>query len=137
MGERESGGIGEVAPPHPTLVPAGAERTLWLMDADAAELTEVDLHWLRQAIELSRRCPPSPTAFSVGALIPALPYLLGASGLLLALVLSAVALFVSGAVVSRFTERSPLYSGGRQLLLGGIAAAVTYAVGNLVGAGVG
>jgi pyrimidine deaminase RibD-like protein len=39
------------------------------MAADPAELTEADLHWLRQAIELSRRCPPSPTAFSVGALI--------------------------------------------------------------------
>lgn len=31
--------------------------------------TEADLHWLRQAIELSCRCPPSATAFSVGALI--------------------------------------------------------------------
>lgn len=30
---------------------------------------EPDLHWLRQAIELSRKCPPSATAFSVGALI--------------------------------------------------------------------
>ncbi|SHM92502.1 dCMP deaminase [Cryptosporangium aurantiacum] len=37
--------------------------------ADPGELTEADLHWLRQAIELSRRCPPSSTAFSVGALI--------------------------------------------------------------------
>jgi diaminohydroxyphosphoribosylaminopyrimidine deaminase / 5-amino-6-(5-phosphoribosylamino)uracil reductase len=27
--------------------------------------TEVDRHWLRAAIELSERCPPSPTAFSV------------------------------------------------------------------------
>ncbi|TQS45726.1 dCMP deaminase [Cryptosporangium phraense] len=33
------------------------------------EPTEADLHWLRQAIELSRRCPPSATAFSVGALV--------------------------------------------------------------------
>ncbi len=30
---------------------------------------EADCHWLRAAIELSRRCPPSPTAYSVGALI--------------------------------------------------------------------
>jgi riboflavin-specific deaminase-like protein len=28
-----------------------------------------DRHWLRAAIELSRRCPPSPAAFSVGAVI--------------------------------------------------------------------
>jgi 5-amino-6-(5-phosphoribosylamino)uracil reductase len=30
-----------------------------------------DLHWLRQAIELSKRCPPSQTAFSVGCVIVA------------------------------------------------------------------
>jgi diaminohydroxyphosphoribosylaminopyrimidine deaminase / 5-amino-6-(5-phosphoribosylamino)uracil reductase len=30
---------------------------------------EADCHWLRAAIELSRRCPPSPTAYSVGALL--------------------------------------------------------------------
>ena len=32
---------------------------------------DVDVYWLRQAIELARRCPPSPTAFSVGAVIVA------------------------------------------------------------------
>lgn len=35
-----------------------------------------------------------------------------------------LALFVAGAAVARFTERSPLYSGLRQLTLGGFAAAV-------------
>ena len=34
-------------------------------------VTEADLRWLRQAIELSRRCPPSQTAFAVGALVVA------------------------------------------------------------------
>lgn len=28
-----------------------------------------DPHWLEQAIDLSRSCPPSPTAFCVGAII--------------------------------------------------------------------
>ncbi|HTS98232.1 MAG TPA: deaminase [Streptosporangiaceae bacterium] len=28
-----------------------------------------DLHWLREAIELSRRCPPSASAYSVGAIL--------------------------------------------------------------------
>src|SRR5690242_6840972 len=28
-----------------------------------------DRHWLEAAIDLSRSCPPSPTAFSVGAII--------------------------------------------------------------------
>ena len=30
---------------------------------------QADLHWLREAIELSRRCPPSEAAFSVGAVV--------------------------------------------------------------------
>ncbi|WP_046469013.1 cytidine/deoxycytidylate deaminase family protein [Allosalinactinospora lopnorensis] len=33
------------------------------------EVTEADLRWLRSAIELSRRCPPSETAYSVGAVV--------------------------------------------------------------------
>jgi len=32
---------------------------------------QADLHWLREAIELSKRCPPSPSAFSVGAILVA------------------------------------------------------------------
>jgi diaminohydroxyphosphoribosylaminopyrimidine deaminase/5-amino-6-(5-phosphoribosylamino)uracil reductase len=32
-------------------------------------MTERDRRWLARAVELSRRCPPSPTAFSVGAVI--------------------------------------------------------------------
>lgn len=28
-----------------------------------------DLYWMREAIDLSRKCPPSNTAFSVGAII--------------------------------------------------------------------
>jgi diaminohydroxyphosphoribosylaminopyrimidine deaminase/5-amino-6-(5-phosphoribosylamino)uracil reductase len=37
----------------------------------ASTATEADRHWLWQAIELSRRCPPSQTAFAVGALVVA------------------------------------------------------------------
>ena len=75
-------------------------------------------------------------AFTVGALVPVLPYLLGADSLLVTVVLALLALFVAGALVSRFTDRGALYSGGRQLLLGGAATALTYAVGSLVGTGI-
>lgn len=75
-------------------------------------------------------------AFVVGALVPVLPYLLGADSLLVTVVLGLLALFVAGAFVSRFTDRGVLYSGGRQLLLGGAAAGLTYAVGSLVGTGI-
>jgi pyrimidine deaminase RibD-like protein len=33
------------------------------------QLTAADRHWLRQAIELSRRCPPSASAYCVGAVL--------------------------------------------------------------------
>ena len=72
-------------------------------------------------------------AFATGALVPLLPYLLGGSSLLLPVLLGVVALFLAGAAVSRFTNRSALYSGGRQLLLGGGATALTYLVGRAVG----
>jgi diaminohydroxyphosphoribosylaminopyrimidine deaminase / 5-amino-6-(5-phosphoribosylamino)uracil reductase len=36
-----------------------------------AAASAADRQWLREAIELSRRCPPSPSAFSVGAVIVA------------------------------------------------------------------
>jgi diaminohydroxyphosphoribosylaminopyrimidine deaminase / 5-amino-6-(5-phosphoribosylamino)uracil reductase len=35
----------------------------------ASEQGEADVRWLRQAIELSRRCPPSASAFCVGAVL--------------------------------------------------------------------
>jgi VIT1/CCC1 family predicted Fe2+/Mn2+ transporter len=76
-------------------------------------------------------------AFAVGAFIPLLPYLLGAESLGAALVLAGLGLFAAGALVSRFTRRQWWYSGTRQLVLGGVAAGVTYLVGHLVGASVG
>ncbi len=71
-----------------------------------------------------------------GAAVPLLPYLLGATALLVPVLLAMLALFLAGALVSRWTDRSALYSGTRQLLLGGAAAALTYLIGSTVGAGV-
>jgi VIT1/CCC1 family predicted Fe2+/Mn2+ transporter len=71
-------------------------------------------------------------AFTLGALVPVLPYLLGGTGLLLPVLLALAALFGAGALVSRSTDRGALYSGTRQLLLGGLATALTYGVGTLV-----
>jgi VIT1/CCC1 family predicted Fe2+/Mn2+ transporter len=76
-------------------------------------------------------------AFSVGAFIPLLPYLVGAKSLVIAMVLAGAGLFAAGAVVARFTRRAWWYSGLRQLLIGAVAAGVTYGLGHLVGASVG
>ena len=70
--------------------------------------------------------------FSIGAVIPLLTYLLGFDSLVLALGVGGAGLFVVGAVVARFTGRSWLVSGLRQLLLGAAAAGVTYVIGVLL-----
>jgi len=100
---------------------------------------------IREELGVDMNVQPSPwTAaamsflfFAVGALIPLLPPLLGVASLWVALLVGAVGLFVIGAVVSRYTVRSPLVNGARQLVLGLAAAGVTYGVGHLIGARVG
>jgi vacuolar iron transporter family protein len=71
--------------------------------------------------------------FSVGALVPLLPYLLGATALWLSLAVGGVGLFVAGALTARFTNRTWYGSGLRQLLLGLAAAGATYVIGRLIG----
>ena len=72
-------------------------------------------------------------AFSLGALIPLLPYLIGLNVLAATLIVTAVALVTGGLVVGRLTGRSMLLSGVRQLALGALAIGVTYGVGSLIG----
>jgi VIT1/CCC1 family predicted Fe2+/Mn2+ transporter len=74
--------------------------------------------------------------FAIGAAIPLLPYLLGASVLWPSLVAGGAGLFAAGALVARFTHRPWWISGLRQLLLGAAAAAITYGIGHLIGASV-
>ncbi|MBJ7000591.1 VIT1/CCC1 transporter family protein [Streptomyces griseofuscus] len=76
-------------------------------------------------------------SFALGALLPLLPYLLGATVLWPALLLALIGLFGCGAVVAKVTARSWWFSGLRQLALGGAAAGVTYALGALFGTAVG
>ncbi len=76
-------------------------------------------------------------AFALGALVPVFPYLLGAVSVWPAVLVTMVALFVCGAVVTQLTVRPWWYGGLRQMLLGAAAAALTYGFGSLVGAGLG
>lgn len=76
-------------------------------------------------------------SFAVGALVPLLPYLLGAQNVLIAVAVTLVALFACGAVVAQVTVRPWWYGGLRQALLGFAAAALTYAFGMAVGGVVG
>ena len=75
----------------------------------------------------------SLAAFAVGAVIPLFPYLIGFDALGVALALSALAAIIGGGVVSRLTAR-PFWRGAlRQLVLGAVAAGVTYLIGLAVG----
>lgn len=72
-------------------------------------------------------------SFALGALLPVLPYLLGANALWPAVLVALLGLFACGAVVAKVTARSWWFSGLRQLALGGAAAGVTYGLGALFG----
>ena len=79
----------------------------------------------------------SLVTFSLGALVPLLPYLAGATSLLLALGCAAVAAVLGGGAVARLTSRPVIRGAARQLLLGAAAAAITYGIGHAVGIGAG
>jgi VIT1/CCC1 family predicted Fe2+/Mn2+ transporter len=74
------------------------------------------------------------SAFTVGALTPLAPFLLGVPKFSVSMVLAAAASLVGGAVVAKAARRSPLTGGLRQFALGGLATVMTFLVGQLVGA---
>jgi VIT1/CCC1 family predicted Fe2+/Mn2+ transporter len=95
----------------------------------------------REELGIDPAAQPSPwtaaissfLCFAAGALVPLVPYLIGFRELWLALAAGGVGLFVTGALVARFTHRPWWFSGTRQLLLGAAAAGVTYLIGRLIG----
>lgn len=73
--------------------------------------------------------------FSIGAIIPLLPYLFGFGALPLALVFGGVGLFIAGGLATMFTRHHWWVGASRQLLFGAIAVAATYIIGRLMGVG--
>lgn len=74
-------------------------------------------------------------AFSVGALLPLLPWFFGSGNgaVLASVIIGALAAIGIGIAVARFTGRSMLRTAVRQLLIAAVAAAVTFGVGHAVG----
>lgn len=72
-------------------------------------------------------------SFAVGAVIPLIPYLLGAATLAWTLALAGVTALVGGGTVARITDRPMPRGALRQLLLAALAVGVTYAVGRAIG----
>ena len=75
-------------------------------------------------------------SFSIGAVLPLVPYLFGAHSLVASAIIAVIALFCAGALSSRFTSRGWVFAGTRQLILGVLAAAVTFGIGSAFHAGV-
>jgi vacuolar iron transporter family protein len=78
--------------------------------------------------------------FAVGAFLPVLPFLLGMDGagaVIVASVLTGVALLLIGATVGVLSGASPRRRALRQLAIGAAAAAVTYLLGLAFGAAIG
>jgi len=77
--------------------------------------------------------------FVLGAAFPLAPFLrlVGFPAVVMSTVLSVLALFVTGALLTRLTKRSPWASGARMLLIGGGAGVLGYLVGSLLGVAVG
>ncbi len=73
--------------------------------------------------------------FAIGAFVPLLPWLLssGTTATLWSLVLGAAGALVVGSGLAHFTGRPWLWSAGRQLLILGLAAGVTYGIGHAIG----
>jgi VIT1/CCC1 family predicted Fe2+/Mn2+ transporter len=93
---------------------------------------------------LDPREKPSPrvaaissfVTFSLGALIPLLPYLLGFGSLVAGLTVGGVGLFIAGALASLATVVPWWVSAVRQVAFGALAAGATYLVGLALGVGV-
>ncbi len=98
---------------------------------------------VRDEIGLDRRAIGGPYAaagssfasFVSGAAVPVIPFLLlsGATAIWISVAVSLATLFALGVGVAQLTGRSRWMGGLRQLALGGVAAAVTYGVGFVIG----
>jgi VIT1/CCC1 family predicted Fe2+/Mn2+ transporter len=103
--------------------------------------------FVREEIGLSAETMGSPvaagvgsmSAFALGAIVPLVPFLIlggDRAAFALSIALSGLALFGIGIAVSRLTHRSAIATGLRQVALGGLAAAVTFGIGSLLGTAV-
>lgn len=73
--------------------------------------------------------------FAAGALFPVLPFFFtdGLAGMVWSGALSAAALAAIGLATALFSGRGPVFSALRQVLIGAVAAGVTYGTGALIG----
>jgi predicted membrane protein (TIGR00267 family) len=76
--------------------------------------------------------------FSVGAVIPVLPFMFlsGMQAIIISVSASAAGLFIIGGAITLFTGKNVWRSGFRQVVFGLAAAAITFGIGKLIGVSV-
>jgi vacuolar iron transporter family protein len=114
-----------------------AEAVVRQISAD--EDRAVDAH-VREELGIDPEDLPSPrtaatasfAAFTVGALLPLSPFLLGFPILSVALVVSGLAAFVGGAALAKLTGTSAFLGGLRQFTAAFLATGAAFAIGHLI-----
>jgi VIT1/CCC1 family predicted Fe2+/Mn2+ transporter len=78
-------------------------------------------------------------AFSIGALLPVVPWFFGggAAAVVASLVVAFFAAAFVGVLIARYTERSLVRTAMRQVLVAAVSCAVTFAIGSAFGTSVG
>lgn len=124
-------------------VPADDARTVARILSANHDLA-LDTH-ARLELGIDPTQQPSPTlaavssfcAFSVGAVIPLIPWFFtsGPTAVLLSISLGAVAALILGGLIGKSTGRGVVRTALRQLVAVIVAAGVTYGVGSLLGVG--
>ncbi len=74
-------------------------------------------------------------AFAIGALVVVIPYFFtgGTPAIVAAITMSACAMLIVGGLVGRFSGRGVVHGALRQLIVGALAAGVTFIIGKVIG----
>jgi VIT1/CCC1 family predicted Fe2+/Mn2+ transporter len=120
------------------VAPSVAETVVRQISADPDRAVAIHV---REELGIDPDDLPSPwtaagasfVSFTVGALIPLSPYLVGYPVLAAALVLAGVTALAGGAAVAKLTERPMLSGGMRQFTAAFLATGMAFLVGHLVG----
>ncbi len=108
-----------------------------ILDTLAREELSIDPHELGGSAYVA--AITSFFLFAVGALFPLLPFafLSGNVAVYTSMGVSAIALFLVGASITLMTGRNVFYSGFRQVIIGLLAAIITFGIGKMIGVSVG
>jgi VIT1/CCC1 family predicted Fe2+/Mn2+ transporter len=77
--------------------------------------------------------------FAMGAIFPIISFIFlsGNNAIFASMAISALGLFMVGALITLMTGQKVLYSGVRQVLVGLAAAVLTFGIGRLIGVSIG